>query len=68
MRDTTRQTLERSMQIATAHYQPDQWATASSQGPMVGDIVWEMGNILWRIFARVSTLDRQIVLDGLLTT
>lgn len=43
------------MQIATAHYNTEQWASGSSQGPMVGDIIWELGHILWRIFAKVST-------------
>lgn len=54
IRDTTRQTLERSMQIASTAYSPEDWNMAiSNGGPVVGDIVWKLANTLWRIFAQV---------------
>lgn len=59
IRDTTRQTLERSMQIASANYSADDWSRATSQGEVVGDIMWKLGNMLWRIFAQVSLASRR---------
>jgi hypothetical protein len=54
IRDTTRQTLERSMQIASTSYSIEDWnVAASTGGPVVGDIVWKLANTLWRIFAQV---------------
>ena len=56
IRDTTRQTLERSMQIASTSYSIEDWNTAiSTGGPVVGDIVWKLANTLWRIFAQVRS-------------
>jgi len=55
IRDTTRQTLERSMQIASTSYSIEDWNVAiSTGGPVVGDVVWKLANTLWRIFAQVG--------------
>lgn len=42
------------MQIASTSYSADDWSLASSRGPVVGDIMWKLGNMLWRIFAQVG--------------
>lgn len=51
IRDTTRQTIERSMQIASTSFPDAEWYAQSSQPAVVGDLIWPLANILWRIYA-----------------
>ncbi|OCF33358.1 hypothetical protein I316_05100 [Kwoniella heveanensis BCC8398] len=51
IRDSTRQTIERSMQIANSNMSDSEWNAAGGQQHVVGDIVWALGNVLFRIYA-----------------
>ncbi|WVQ97325.1 hypothetical protein IAU59_004436 [Kwoniella sp. CBS 9459] len=51
IRDSTRQTIERSMQIANSNMSESEWNVAGNQQHAVGDIVWALGNVLFRIYA-----------------
>ncbi|WRT64128.1 uncharacterized protein IL334_001057 [Kwoniella shivajii] len=51
IRDTTRQVIERSMQISNTTMTESDWNSTYNQQHLVGDIVWELGNILFRIYA-----------------
>ncbi|WWC58748.1 uncharacterized protein I303_101292 [Kwoniella dejecticola CBS 10117] len=51
IRDATRQVIERSMQISNANMTESDWNAYSNQQYMVGDIVWDLSDILFRIYA-----------------
>ncbi|KAK6905691.1 hypothetical protein I203_106521 [Kwoniella mangroviensis CBS 8507] len=51
IRDATRQVIERCMQISNTSMTESDWNFNCTQQHMVGDIVWELGNILFRIYA-----------------
>ncbi|WVF70602.1 hypothetical protein IAT40_005394 [Kwoniella sp. CBS 6097] len=51
IRDSTRQTIERSMQIANSNVSESEWNATGNQQHVVGDIVWALGNVLFRIYA-----------------
>ncbi|WVR05884.1 hypothetical protein IAU60_002910 [Kwoniella sp. DSM 27419] len=51
IRDSTRQVIERSMQVANASMSDSEWNAAGYEPHMVGDVVWALGNVLFRIYA-----------------
>ncbi|WVO17900.1 hypothetical protein L204_105598 [Cryptococcus depauperatus] len=51
IQDATRQVLERSMQIATSPMTDAEWQAISRQPYVVGDIIWPLTNILFRIYS-----------------
>lgn len=52
IKDATRQAVEKTMQVASAHMDGGEWGRQGQDG--VGDILWALGNILWRLYAQVS--------------
>lgn len=52
IKDATRQAVEKTMQVASAHMDGAEWGRQGQDG--VGDILWAVGNILWRLYAQVS--------------
>jgi hypothetical protein len=55
IRDTTRQTVEKSMQIASTAVPDGEWAGMANRESVPGDNVWSLGRILWRLYAEVSS-------------
>ncbi|WVW82279.1 hypothetical protein I302_104285 [Kwoniella bestiolae CBS 10118] len=51
IRDATRQVIERSMQISNTSMNEGEWNINCRGQHMVGDVVWDLGNILFRIYA-----------------
>ncbi|ORX35961.1 hypothetical protein BD324DRAFT_629669 [Kockovaella imperatae] len=51
IRDTTRQTIEKTFQISSSVVSEGDWAASTSHQYLVGDIVWPLANMLWRIYA-----------------
>ncbi|KAL1410580.1 hypothetical protein Q8F55_004593 [Vanrija albida] len=51
IKDTTRQCIERSLQVSASHMPASEWAAELNRNDSVGDILWELGNILWRQYA-----------------
>lgn len=52
IRDTTRQTIEKSFQITSAPLTEADWFDVQNRTYAVGDIIWPLANILWRIYAQ----------------
>jgi hypothetical protein len=52
IKDATRQAIEKTMQVSSAHMDSAEWGRQGQDG--VGDIMWAVGNILWRLYAQVS--------------
>ncbi|WVQ85670.1 hypothetical protein IAT38_007836 [Cryptococcus sp. DSM 104549] len=51
IRDTTRQLIERSMQVASSHMSAEEWRAAEGEEHVVGDAVWPLANVLFRIYS-----------------
>ncbi|TYJ56376.1 hypothetical protein B9479_002924 [Cryptococcus floricola] len=51
IRDATRQVIERSIQIASSSMSAEEWESEAAQEHSVGDIIWPLANILFRIYA-----------------
>jgi hypothetical protein len=56
IKDTTRQAIERSFQVASSPVASSEWESEIGRGEFVGDVVWSLANILWRIYAEVGYL------------
>jgi hypothetical protein len=54
IKDTTRQTIERSFQVASSTAASNEWEEIVGRAHVVGDVIWPLANILWRIYAEVS--------------
>lgn len=54
IKDTTRQTIERSFQVASSTAASNEWEDIVGREHVVGDVIWPLSNILWRIYAGVS--------------
>lgn len=54
IKDATRQAIEKTMQVASSHMDSGEWGKQGQDA--VGDILWALGNILWRLYAQVSYL------------
>ncbi|WWC86234.1 uncharacterized protein L201_001107 [Kwoniella dendrophila CBS 6074] len=51
IKDATRQVIERSFQISNPSITEAEWNSNFSQQYLIGDIIWELSNILFRIYA-----------------
>ncbi|KAK8865915.1 hypothetical protein IAR55_001063 [Kwoniella newhampshirensis] len=51
IRDATRQVIERSNQIATSNMTETEWNEGVGQQHVVGDVIWSLANVLFRIYA-----------------
>ncbi|RSH92915.1 hypothetical protein EHS25_008361 [Saitozyma podzolica] len=51
IKDTTRQTIERSFQVASSAATSNEWEDIVGREHVVGDVIWPLANILWRIYA-----------------
>ncbi|WWC66245.1 uncharacterized protein I206_100146 [Kwoniella pini CBS 10737] len=51
IRDSTRQVIERSLQISNTTTSESDWNANSNQQYLVGDIIWDLSIILFRIYA-----------------
>lgn len=54
IKDATRQAIEKSMQVSACHMGEGEWAIEAHKSESVGDIMWPLANILWRLYAQVS--------------
>ncbi|EIW72458.1 hypothetical protein TREMEDRAFT_25778 [Tremella mesenterica DSM 1558] len=51
IRDTTRQIIERSFQVSSTSLSDSEWVGCMGRDVLVGDIMWGLANVLWRIYA-----------------
>ncbi|EJT46040.1 hypothetical protein A1Q1_05445 [Trichosporon asahii var. asahii CBS 2479] len=56
IKDATRQAIEKTMQVSSAHMDSAEWGRQGQDG--VGDIMWAVGNILWRLYAQATELSK----------
>ncbi|KAL7420838.1 hypothetical protein Q5752_004791 [Cryptotrichosporon argae] len=52
IRDTTRQAIERSLQVASSPMTEAEWAAEVGRSASVADALWPLANVLWRIYAQ----------------
>ncbi|WWD17899.1 hypothetical protein CI109_102344 [Kwoniella shandongensis] len=70
IRDATRQVIERSNQIATSNMTESEWNEFANSEHLVGDTVWGLANVLFRIYSErklhTQSTELQKTLDKLL--